>query len=254
MKKHNILGTGFTLVSYRDVMAAVQTWRNTERRHYVTLTPPYSVLLCRRDAELQRATQNAALTLPDGVGIILAAEMLGYPHHGRVTGPTLMLRLCDWGRAEGLRHFFHGGTPGVVAALTDRLTRTFPGLIVAGTYCPPFGQLTPDEDAEIVRQINEAKPDVVWVGLGSPKQEKWMAEHVGKTDAAALIGVGAAFDFHSGRVKWAPEWMRKIGVEWAYRLAQEPRRMWRRNVSSVVFVAGVLHQYLRGDNNRWVEG
>jgi N-acetylglucosaminyldiphosphoundecaprenol N-acetyl-beta-D-mannosaminyltransferase len=158
-----------------------------------------------------------------------------------------MLKLCEWGRAHGLRHFFYGGQPGVADALADRLMAQFPGLRVADSYCPPFQELSPAEDAEIVGRINEAKPDVVWVGLGSPKQEKWMAEHVGKIDAAALIGVGAAFDFHAGRVKWAPAWMRKAGVEWVYRLAQEPKRMWRRNVNSFVFLAGVLHQWLQGN-------
>jgi N-acetylglucosaminyldiphosphoundecaprenol N-acetyl-beta-D-mannosaminyltransferase len=202
--------------------------------------------MCRQDAALQQATQGAALTLPDGVGIILAANLLGYSHQGRVTGPLLMLRLCDWGRAERLRHFFYGGAVGVAEALAWRLTRRYPGLDVAGTCRPPFRELTPSEDTEIVRRINATKPGVVWVGLGSPKQEKWMARHVGQIDAAALIGVGAAFDFHSGRVRWAPAWMRRMGIEWAYRLLLEPRRMWRRNVNSVFFLAGVLRQRVGG--------
>ena len=250
MKRHNILGTDFSLLSYTDVLTTVQGWKQSHEQHYITLTPPYSVLLCRRDAELQRATDGAALTLPDGVGIILAAKLLGYPHHGRVTGPALMLSLCDQGREHGMRHFFYGSAPGVAAALTKRLANTYPGLGVAGTFCPPFRELSPSEDAEIVRQINEAEPDIVWVGLGSPKQEKWMAQHVGKINGAALIGVGAAFDFHSGKVKWAPEWMRKAGIEWAFRFAHEPKRMWRRNVNSFVFLGGVLHQYLHGSNGK----
>lgn len=241
-KVHNVLGIHFSLVSYRDVMTEVVRWRQRKERHYVTLTPPYSVLMCRDDLRLKEATQGATLTLPDGVGIILAAKLLRYPHSGRVSGPTLMLRLCDWGREEKLRHFFYGGAPGVAEALAQRLSSSYPGLDVAGVHCPPFRDLTPQEDAEIVEKINAAKPDVVWVGLGSPKQEKWMADHLGRIDAAALIGVGAAFDFHSGRVKWAPKWMRALGIEWAYRLVTEPRRMWRRNVNSFVFLARVLRQ------------
>lgn len=254
MKRYNILGTYFSLLSYEDVLTKIQGWRANQRRHYITLTPPYSVLLCRRDAELQQATQGAALILPDGVGIILAVTLLRYPHNGRVSGPTLMLKACDWGREEGLRHFFYGGASGVAAALTDRLTARFPGLTVAGIYCPPFRRLTPAEDREVVQQINDSDPDIVWVGFGSPKQEKWMAEHVGKIDAAALIGVGAAFDFHSGRVKWAPEWMRKMGIEWAYRLAHEPERMWRRNLNSPVFIARVLYQCLQGLTGKGIVG
>jgi len=242
MKKYNILGTSFSLLSYEDVVEMIHDSKQNGEHHYITLTPPYSVLMCQRDIPLRWATENAALTLPDGIGIILAAKLLGYPNCGRITGPTLILRLCDRGREQGLRHFFYGGGPGVAAALAERLTAHFPGLTVAGSHCPPFHELSPEEDAEVLQQINSTKPDIVWVGLGSPKQEKWMAEHVDRIDATAMIGVGAAFDFHSGRAKWAPAWMRKMGIEWAYRLAHEPKRMWRRNVNSFVFLARVLHQ------------
>lgn len=170
MKTRRILGTSFSLVSYRDVLATVVRWRDRRERHYVTLTPPYSILMCRRDPIQHEATEAASLTLPDGVGIILAAKLLGYPHCGRVTGPTLMLMLADWGRAEGLRHFYFGGAPGVADALAEKLTKRYLGLDVAGAYCPPFRASTSAEDAEIIRLINETKPDVVWVGLGSPKQ------------------------------------------------------------------------------------
>lgn len=250
MKPYDILGTNFSLLSYTDVIARIQGWREKQQRHYITLTPPYSVLMCQRDNELKEATEGASLTLPDGVGIILAARILWYPHRGRLTGPTFMLRLCACGRAEGLRHFFYGGAPGVAEALAQKLKKSYPGLDVAGTYCPPFRECTPVEDAEIVRQINRTNPDIIWVGLGSPKQEKWMAQHVGQIEAAAMIGVGAAFDFHSGNVKWTPKWMRDMGIEWAYRLGKEPKRMWRRNVNSFVFLAKVLHQRFQSSKGK----
>ena len=253
MKKYSILGVDFSLLSYQDVVATIRRWRETDEQHYVTLTPPYTVLMCHRDEELNEATEGASLTLPDGVGIILAATILRYPHCGRVTGPMLMLRLCDCGRAERLRHFFYGGAPDVAEALARRLQKSYPGLDVAGTYSPPFRELAREEDVQIVRHINGAKPDIVWVGLGSPKQEKWMAAHVGKIKATAMVGVGAAFDFHSGRVKWAPAWMRDMGIEWAYRLCHEPKRMWRRNVNSFTFLARVLHQCVQGSDHRQVE-
>lgn len=246
LTQYSILGVRFSLPSYSDVLEGILEWREQDDRRYITMTPPYSVLMCHRDSVLRRSTDGAALTLPDGVGIILAARLLGYPHHGRVTGPTLMLKLCDRGREYGMRHFFYGGASGVAEILAERLTARFPGLAVAGTCCPPFRALSPEEDTEIVRQINEARADIVWVGLGSPKQEKWMADHVGRIDAPAMIGVGAAFDFHSGQVKWAPAWMRKMGIEWAYRLGTEPGRMWRRNVNSFVFLAKVLRQCFGG--------
>ena len=249
-RKYNILKVPFDLVDYRRVMGTIEQWRLNGGRHYVTLTPPHSVVMCCRDVELKKATTRADLTLPDGVGIILAAKLLRYPNSGRVTGPTLMFRLCDWGRSIDLRHFFYGGLPGIADLLADRLSERFPGLMVVGSYCPPFTRPSPKEDAEIIQNINSCKPDIVWVGLGSPKQEKWMREHVGMINAAALIGVGAAFDFHSGRVKWAPDWMRKAGIEWAYRLAREPIRMWRRNVSSFVFLSKVISQCLHGSNDK----
>lgn len=244
-KTYNILNLRFDLVDYRAVMETINRWRQNDERHYITLTPPHSVLMCYYDGDLRRATSQAGMTLPDGVGIILAANLLRYPHHGRVTGPTLMLKLCQWGRAEGYGHFFYGGLPGVADALADRLSDRFPGLKVAGVYSPPFRRLTPDEDARIIENINRCKPDVVWVGLGSPKQEKWMLEHFGKIKATTLIGVGAAFDFHSGRVRWAPEWIRRAGLEWAYRLVKEPKRMWHRNLDNPVFLTKVLVQRSR---------
>jgi N-acetylglucosaminyldiphosphoundecaprenol N-acetyl-beta-D-mannosaminyltransferase len=240
-----ILGIPFSLIDYRRVYEAIVTWRENQDRQFVTLTPPHTVLMCQQDVALREATKHAGLTLPDGIGIVLAARLLRYPDSGRVSGPTLMLRLCDWGRAEGLRHFFYGGAPGVCGGMAMNLMREYPGLSVAGAHCPPFREPTLAEDKEIVELINRAKPDIVWVGLGSPKQEKWMAEHVGRIEAAALIGVGAAFDFHSGRVRWAPGWMRRAGLEWVYRLAQEPRRMWQRDMNGVVFLAKVVRQCLR---------
>jgi N-acetylglucosaminyldiphosphoundecaprenol N-acetyl-beta-D-mannosaminyltransferase len=193
-------------------------------------------MMCRRDPEMRKATTGAALILPDGVGIILAARLLGYGPRHRATGPELMLKLCDLGRKYGFRHFFYGGAEGVAERLARRLGNLYPGLTVAGACCPPFRSLSAEEDLDLVKQINDARPDVLWVGLGAPKQEKWMVEHAGRISAAAMIGVGAAFDFHSGNVKWAPPWVRKLGLEWAYRLVLEPKRMWRRNVDSPLFL------------------
>ena len=153
-----------------------------------------------------------------------------------------MLKLCDWGRKKGYRHFFYGGGEGIADKLAERLSHEYPGLNVSGTFGPPFRQVTYEEDQSIVEKINATRPDIVWVGLGAPKQERWMAKHVGRIKAAAMIGVGAAFDFHSGNVKWAPTLIRRLGLEWAYRLIQEPKRMWRRNLDSPLFLSRVVGQ------------
>jgi polysaccharide deacetylase family protein (PEP-CTERM system associated) len=247
-RKQSVLDIPFDLVSYEDVLNLIERWRQTGIKQYVVLTPPHSVLLCRRDAALRAATCRAGLILPDGVGIILAARILNYPHRGRVTGPALMLKLCDWGRPHRYRHYFYGGAEGVADALAHRLSQQFPGLHVSGTCCPPFRSLSPEEDQAIVERINAAEPDVVWVGLGSPKQEKWMHEHLGRIRATVLVGVGAAFDFHSGRKRWAPAPIRAVGLEWVYRFVLEPRRMCPRCITAPQFLFGVARQ--RWDRRR----
>jgi N-acetylglucosaminyldiphosphoundecaprenol N-acetyl-beta-D-mannosaminyltransferase len=242
---HNILGVGFNLVGYVTVFKKIEQCQEYAGNIYIKLANPHSVMLCRQDSLMKQALDGSDMTLPDGVGIILAAKLLGYPHKGRTTGPMLMLKLCDWGRLKEYRHFFYGGAQQVAEKLAEKLSSMFPGIEIAGTFCPPFRQLTELEDRAVVRYINAAKPDIVWVGLGAPKQEKWMAEHIGKIRAAAMIGVGAAFDFHSGNIKWAPLWIRKFGLEWAYRLLCEPKRLWRRNLDSFRFLAGIIVQRLQ---------
>lgn len=237
----SVLGVEFDLLDYRQAFEKMLGWRQQGQRETITITNPHSVLLCGRNESMRRATA-AALTLPDGVGVIWAARILGYAHHGRVTGPTLMLKACDWGREHGLRHYFLGGADGVAEKLADVLSEKYPGLEVAGVCCPPFRPLSDAEDAELIAEVNATRPDIVWVGLGAPKQEKWMHAHLGQVDAAAMVGVGAAFDFHSGNVKWAPRWLRYLGMEWAYRLVLEPKRMWRRNLDSPLFLAKVVGQ------------
>ena len=234
--QQSILGVGFDLVDYALVLKTIVQWKESGLSRYICLTPPHSVMLCRRDSAMRAATAGAALRLPDGIGIIVMANLLGLAHHGRVSGPTLLLRICDEGRRYGLRHFFYGGRDGCAEEMARRISKRYPGLQVAGAISPRFGDLTPEEDAEVVRKINSTEQDILWVGLGAPKQEKWMATHQGLTNCAAMIGVGAAFDFHAGRVHWAPEIIRRVGLEWAHRFAIDPRRMWRRDLESATFV------------------
>jgi len=144
-----------------------------------------------------------------------------------------MLALCQRSLQGGYRHFLYGGAPGVPELLARRLQERYPGLRIVGTYSPPFRPLTPEEDAEVVERINRARPDIVWVGLGTPKQELWMAEHVAKLQNPVMIGVGAAFDFHAGIKRQAPRWMQKHGLEWLFRLSQEPQRLWKRYLPNI---------------------
>jgi len=243
-RKTRMLGVDLDLIDYDGVFQILEHWRQAGRRNYITMTNPHSMLLFHRDKDMRRATARATLTLPDGAGIIFGANLLGYPHSGRITGPMLMLKLCDWGRRRGYRHYFLGGQQGVAEALTRRLVERYPGLQIAGVSAPHWHPSRGARDKDVIEKINAARADIVWVGLGAPKQEKWIAQHRDYLNAAAMIGVGAAFDFHSGRVKWAPAWVRGLGMEWAYRFAREPRRMWPRNLDGLRFVFGVVRQRL----------
>ena len=175
----------------------------------------------RRDPQLRRIFNESWLTTPDGMPIV----WMGPPGVERVYGPDLMLAVCDSGRARGLRHFFYGGGPGVAAELAARLSARFPGLAVAGLFTPPFRELSEEERTLLSSEFSRAKPDITWVGLGTPKQERFMAGPAAGLGAGLLIGVGAAFDFHSGRVRQAPRWVQRIGLEWLFRLCMEPRRL-----------------------------
>jgi len=223
-RRFEIVGVDFDLIDYKKAIEKIDRLRSDGPAHYVTLTNPYCVTLCRKDAGMRQAVKMADLTLPDGVGITIAAKLNGYPHGGRVAGPNLMHKLCDWGRQHGYRHYFYGGAEGIAEKLADKLVMMYPGLKVAGTSCPPFRTLTEEEDKAIVEQINAAKPDIVWIGLGAPKQEKWMAEHQSKIKGAVLIGVGRAFDFNSGNFKRAPEFVCRLGLEWLHCNIFQPRR------------------------------
>jgi N-acetylglucosaminyldiphosphoundecaprenol N-acetyl-beta-D-mannosaminyltransferase len=239
-----VLGVPMDFLQYEDVLTEIASWRRDRKHKYVVVTNPHSLMMCQRDALLLEATRQADLVVPDGVGAVLAGTILGYRHCGRISGPTLMLSVCEGGLSQGVRHFFYGGRPGIPESLARGLEMRFPGLCVAGVLSPPFHELSAEEDNRLAASINSARPDIVWVGLGSPKQEKWMLKHVGSLQAAALIGVGAAFDFHAGVIPWAPRWIRLAGLEWAWRLILEPRRMWRRNLDSPLFLLAVLKQKL----------
>jgi N-acetylglucosaminyldiphosphoundecaprenol N-acetyl-beta-D-mannosaminyltransferase len=178
-------------------------------------------------------------------------RLKGHNIRQRVYGPDLMLLLCEEAAKRGWRCFLYGGATGVPEQLMEVLEKRFPGLQIVGTYSPPFRPLTAEEDEAVCAMINAAKPDIVWVGLGSPKQDIWMYEHREKLDVSVMHGVGAAFDFLTGRVKQAPRWMMNAGLEWLFRLLQEPRRLWKRyTLTNLKFVFYLLAHVLRSAFNK----
>jgi N-acetylglucosaminyldiphosphoundecaprenol N-acetyl-beta-D-mannosaminyltransferase len=196
-----------------------------ERREGVATV--HSVMEAWDDPGFRQVLNAADLVTPDGMPLVWMLRRLGYPDQQRVYGPDLTLHVCEAAAREGVPVGFYGGLPEALEAMVSKLRRLFPGLVVAYAWSPPFRPLTPEEDAQVVREIVESGARVLFVGLGCPKQERWMGEHRGRVPAV-MLGVGAAFDFHGGRVRQAPRWMQERGLEWLFRLAMEPRRLWRR--------------------------
>jgi N-acetylglucosaminyldiphosphoundecaprenol N-acetyl-beta-D-mannosaminyltransferase len=224
----NILGVGVSAIEMERALDTIENWIARRDAQYVCVTGVHGVMESMHDDSLRRIHNDAGMVTPDGMPLVWLSRLWGNPHVSRVCGPDLMLECCSRGLAKGLRHFFYGGAEGVADLLSARLRSRNPNLQVVGTYCPPFRPLTDDEDRAVVQLINDARPDIVWVGLSTPKQERWMAAHVGRLSAPVLIGVGAAFDMHAGLKPRAPKWMQHSGLEWLFRLAMEPRRLWRR--------------------------
>ncbi|MEI2703277.1 MAG: WecB/TagA/CpsF family glycosyltransferase [Baekduia sp.] len=242
-----VLGVDLAITDYERTMDWVDATVHEHGKGYVCVAATHTVVACEDDPELAAAVRDASLVVPDGQPVVWAMNAFGAGLRDRVYGPDLMAKHLERSARTGVSHFLYGcPTDALMAELRGRLETRFPGLRFAGTHSPPYRELTDAELDEIAGIINAAKPDVVWVGVGVPKQEKWMAHMRPLLDAPVLIGVGAAFDFHGGRVKQAPGWMQRSGLEWLYRLIQEPRRLWRRYANyNPRFVIGFVRQYLR---------
>ena len=224
----HILGVRVDAVDMPRAVGRVRSWIESRERAYVCLATAHGVLACWHDPALRAIFNRSSMTTPDGMSMVWLLRARGQRGVRRVYGPDLLLAVCEVSAASGWRHYFYGSDPGVAQALAARLIDRFPDLTVVGTTTPPFRALTEAEDEEVIACINKARPDIVWVGLSSGRQERWMADHRDRLSAPVLVGVGAAFDFLSGRKPQAPWWIQRSGLEWLFRLATEPRRLWRR--------------------------
>jgi len=228
METTNVLGVRVSAVNLPMALDVIDDWIVRRAAQYVCVTGVHGVMESRDDPELLAIHNAAGMVTPDGMPLVWISRLKGRKHVDRVYGPDLMLALCERSEKRGYRHFFYGGAEGVPELLVERLKARFPDLQVAGVYSPPFRPLTPEEDAQVVSRINAARPDVVWVGLSTPKQERWMHAHRERLEAPVMLGVGAAFDFHAGLKKQAPRWIQRSGMEWCFRLITEPKRLWKR--------------------------
>jgi len=237
----DVLGIGISAITMETAVAEITRWVDDAEQHYVCVTGVHGVMEAQGDPALLDIHNASGLTTPDGMPMVWAAHRAGARHVERVYGPDLMLALCARAVDRGWSSFFYGGGSGVAEMLAAQLQSRFPGLRVAGCHSPPFRELTTEERAAEAAMINESGATLVWVGLSTPKQERWMAANRGVVNAPALLGVGAAFDIHAGLLPQAPGWMQRSGLEWLYRLTREPKRLWRRYLyNNPRFVAQIV--------------
>jgi N-acetylglucosaminyldiphosphoundecaprenol N-acetyl-beta-D-mannosaminyltransferase len=243
----SVLGVPLALTDYDNTMEWMDATIAHGEQGYICVAATHTIMVCHEDAELREAVLNSSLTVPDGQPLVWAMNALGGNLTDRVYGPDLMARYCERAAANGTRMYLYGGrNQGALVQLALNLRQSYPGVKIVGGYSPPFRDLSEEEEDAIIDEINATKADIVWIGVGAPKQEKWMAAMRPRLDAAVLVGVGAAFDFHAGLVPQAPEWMQAAGLEWLYRMAQEPRRLGPRYVRyNPRFVTGFAKQYAR---------
>jgi N-acetylglucosaminyldiphosphoundecaprenol N-acetyl-beta-D-mannosaminyltransferase len=224
-----VLGVRLALTDYERALDWIEGTVAARERGYVCVCNVHAVMAAAEDAELRQAISASAVNVPDGQPLVWAMNALGHSIEDRVYGPELMARACARSAGNGTRFYLYGGrNQGALVQLALNLRQRYPGVRIVGGYSPPHRPLTDRERAGVVQEINSSRADVVWVGIGVPKQEKWMAQMRPRLEAPVLIGVGAAFDFHAGLVPQAPVWIQESGLEWAYRLVHEPRRLWRR--------------------------
>lgn len=247
-----ILCTRIDGTSYGEVCDRIQTLVESRQSSYIIAANVHVVVTAYWHRQYRKILNQATIVTPDGMPLVIGMRWLGIKHQPRVYGPDLMLALCDCAATSNLSIYLYGSTPQTLQKLSHKLKTKFPTLKIAGTHSPPFRALTSTEEEADIERIRQSGAAVVFVGLGCPKQEEWMHRQMGKLEAV-MIGVGAAFRFHSGEVTQAPRWMMKAGLEWFFRLLQEPRRLWRRYfVTNIAFMFLFSWQLLRHCAGRYL--
>jgi N-acetylglucosaminyldiphosphoundecaprenol N-acetyl-beta-D-mannosaminyltransferase len=233
-QKQLVVSVGISKTDYCEVVNLCEQWARERqagpppRARYICVTSVHGIIMAHDDAEIAKILDEADIATPDGMPVVWALRSFGSPKQQRVYGPTLMLKICERAAQCGMRVFLYGGREETLPALKAQLQIQFPALSIAGSYSPTFRALSEAEDRNIQEKIRASDADIVFVGISTPKQEKWMYDHRACFPGVTMIGVGAAFDFHAGRTKQAPGWMQRNGLEWLFRLTMEPARLWKR--------------------------
>jgi N-acetylglucosaminyldiphosphoundecaprenol N-acetyl-beta-D-mannosaminyltransferase len=254
VRTRELLGVDFTLTDYAGALERIEQMVSTGERGYACCTSVHGLMESRNDLELAAVLNGAALNVPDGMPVVWALNLLseGKPLRDRVYGPTLMEHACERAASSGTPIYLYGGhDEGALRELKTALRRRSPAVEIAGSWSPPHRELSDDEERKLAADIDESGAAIVWCGISTPRQEKWVARMRPLVGAPVLVSVGAAFDFLAGRVSQAPSWMQRRGLEWAYRLSREPRRLGPRYLrSNPAFIAAVTRQYLRERDRR----
>ena len=230
-RRANVLGVGVSAIDMQDAVRLSDQLLCDSGKGYICVTGVHGIMEAQRDAEFRDILNRSFLCTPDGMPTVWVGRLRGHDM-GRVYGPDYMLAMCQLSAQRGYRHFLYGGNPGVTTGLTRRLQEMVPGLNIVGSYTPPFRPLKCAEEAELIAAVRQSRPDIIWVGLSTPKQERFMAQFLHRLDTSLMVGVGAAFDIHAGLLADAPAWMKSCGLQWLHRLWKEPRRLWRRYLSN----------------------
>jgi N-acetylglucosaminyldiphosphoundecaprenol N-acetyl-beta-D-mannosaminyltransferase len=246
-----IIGAAIDTLSWDAALSRISAWSDRNESRYVCICNVHSVVTATQNTKFGSVVNEADMATPDGAPVAWMLRRLGHIGQQRINGPDLMRKYCEQAQTRAEPIFFYGSSEQTLAKLKVKLLENFPNLNIAGAISPPFRKLTQEEDAAIVEQINATSAGVVFVSLGCPKQELWMAAHRGKINAV-MIGVGAAFDYHAGTIKRAPKWMQDCGLEWFYRLVSEPRRLWKRYLmTNTLFLLGAARQLLHEHCKNW---
>jgi N-acetylglucosaminyldiphosphoundecaprenol N-acetyl-beta-D-mannosaminyltransferase len=244
----NVLGVGVHAIDLHSAAGIIENAVREGTKGYVCATGVHGVMEAQRDPQFRKTLNRAFLVVPDGMPTVWIGRWQGYSTMKRVFGPDLMLEVCGRSARTGISHFLYGGNPGIANELAESLRRRFPGIKIVGTFTPPFRPLEPSEQLALEKQLETVQPGIVWVGLSTPKQERFMADNFQRLACKIMIGVGAAFDIHTGHVKDAPNWVKRTGLQWVHRLCQEPRRLWKRylvNNSTFLIAIGLQLAGLR---------
>ena len=224
----NILGVGISAIHLHEAVSRAQQIVREKGKAYICVTGVHGIMEALRDASFRQILNHSFLCTPDGMPTVWMGRLQGFRQMRRVYGPDFMLEMCRQSVGFGCRHFLYGGNSGVAERLRERLERLIPGISIVGTFTPPFRQLSPAEEDDLIADVAHAHPDIIWVGLSTPKQERFMARMIHRLDTQLMVGVGAAFDIHAGLRADAPKWIKSSGLQWLHRLLQEPNRLWRR--------------------------